>query len=95
MCAEREGADEKWAGHRECLFQVCKHVWLDVHRIISKIKPNRLSLEGQNRKDILLFSLFKFFTITVSIIFSRLTVIIQERDDGSWDCAHSAEDGEN
>lgn len=21
-------------------------------------------------------------------------VIIQERDDGSWDCAHSAEDGE-
>lgn len=69
-----------------------KDIWLHINRIISEIKPKKLSLEGQNQNDILVSILFEIFTI--NIIFSSLTVIIQERDNGSWDCAHSAEDGE-
>lgn len=67
-------------------------MWLHTNRIISEIKPKKLSLEGQNKNDILVSILFKYFTI--NIIFSSLTVIVQERDDGSWDCAHRAKDGE-
>lgn len=75
-------------------FQMGKHGWLAVNRITSKIKPRKLSLEGQNREDILHFILLKIFTININIIFSRLTVISQGRDDGSCDCAHSTEDRE-
>lgn len=65
-----------------------------MNRITSKIKPKKLSLESQNREDILHFVLLKMFVININIIFSRLTVISQGTDDGSCDCAHSTEDGQ-
>lgn len=57
-----QNTEEKWSGHCQHLLQMGKHVWMDINRINSEIKPKKLPLEGQNRGDISLFILFKFFT---------------------------------